>query len=34
VLVRRLALDNAERTARDANDPGRSKDPAWSKDLS
>jgi hypothetical protein len=39
LLVRRLALDNAERATRDtgareAIDPGRSKDPAWSKDLS
>lgn len=39
VLVRRLALDSAERAAReagtrDAIEAGRSQDPAWSKDLS
>jgi hypothetical protein len=41
VLVRRLAIDNAERAAREAGtrgpiDPatGRSQEPAWSKDLS
>jgi hypothetical protein len=39
VLVRRLALESAERAARevaarDAIDPARSQDPTWSKDLS
>jgi small membrane protein len=38
VLVRRLAIDNAEREARAAGsrgpDPSRPEDPAWSKDLS
>jgi hypothetical protein len=36
LLVRRLAIENAERTARDASpaDPEASREPAWSKDLS
>lgn len=38
VLVRRLAIDNAEKEARAAGsrlpDPNRPEDPAWSKDLS
>jgi hypothetical protein len=39
VLVRRLAIDNAEREARetaprDVINPGAPNDPAWSKDLS
>jgi hypothetical protein len=38
VLVRRLAIDNAEREAREAGTreagPNRTQDPAWSKDIS